>query len=728
MSASAASASSPEQGGAPIQIPGEVLTIDLAVAGARAAVPLLVLDPLAAIEQAAGGVRFDLANRSTLRLVQFGNRQSSKSRQGSYSLRLREAGKIAITVDPGQGVYGDGCQLCVQLYDADHAFLTQLRIPLSSGRAKQSFDTPAQAVHGCFTLHLQGQGVASDLTVEIVAKGFRTRDTIGLHSSIRSSEEFLSMLRDGPEGRVSLRETALNQPEFVVAALKRWSSERMFSEIIQFLEIARGWEPGPRLDRVLAYLLLFSARAYSNLNCSPSGLAVLNDLMAIDGWRALLDPREAHGAVLLEANLKIRDGRADDGVEALNAARLTDPTHWEAYFLLANNLGEEHALLRDAFYEAAATLYGAPHAKITVALVENHLRRGRWPEAFAKALAGVSETPGPHDVWLALANVHRNVGDAAGWRRFLESYFEQYGLMTPAFGDGADFAAIAGGGPAATPPMPGRGATVAVVMTTFNSENTVELAARSVLAQTHGDIILAIVDDCSSDATVEIARRLAESDPRVRLLQSEANSGTYVCKNLALMAIEADFYTFHDSDDWMHPERIARHAAAMEATGAACTTSLWFRMSPEGWAVARHSGGYQHSNPASMFVSREVIRRIGYFDSVRTGADTEFVWRVRNRYGHAKTLEIRLPLGIGMHHDASLTQSGAAAFDRHRYSEVRSLYWESWVKWHLETLARAPEELHLTFPLGDRSFFAPSAITPEGGRAPAEDSIEVPKT
>lgn len=680
-----------------------------------------MLDPLAVIEPAGAGARFEVSAGSPLRLVQFGNRQSSKNRQGSYVLRLSDAGRIVLSVDPGEGAYGAGCHFCLQLYDASHAFLTQFRVPLSGGRSKQIFDAPAQAVHGCFTLQLEGEGVAADLMVEVSSKSFLNRDAIGLHRSIRSSDQLLSLLRDTASGVETLRETALNQPEFVVAALKRWSSDRMFPEIIQFLGIARGWEFRPQLARVLAYLLLFSARAYSNLNCAPSGLVVLKELMAIEGWRKLLDPREAHGAVLLDANLTIRDGRAGEGVEALNAARLGDPAHWEAYFLLANNLGDDSARLRDAFYEAGATLYGGPHAKLAVSLVENHLRRGRWAEAFGKALAGVSETPGPHDVWLALANVHQNIGDAAGWRRFIESYFDQYGLAPPAFGDGMSFGAIAGGGLATA--LTG-GPTVAVVMTTFNSERTLELAARSVLAQTHGDLILAIVDDCSSDGTAGIALRLAESDPRVRLLKSEANSGTYVCKNLALTTIEADYYTFHDSDDWMHPERIARHVAAMQATGAACTTSLWFRMSPEGWAMARHSGGYQHANPASIFVTREALTRVGYFDSVRTGADTEFVWRVRNRYGHAKTVEIRLPLAIGLHHDASLTQSGAAAFDRHRYSEVRSIYWESWVKWHLETLARDPEALHLTFPLGERKFFAPPAITPEGGRAPTTPTDE----
>ena len=704
----------PGPGLPPISSANEVLRLQLKVAGDRVETPLLVLDPLAVIEPAAGGKRFNVPPGSPLRLVQFGNRQSSKSRQGNYALSLREAGRIAVSVDAGGGIYGAGCYLCVQFYNADHLFLTQARIPLAGGRARQTVEVPSYAVNACFTLQLEGDGVAADISVEIAPKGFRGRDAVGLHRSMRSAEDLRALLRDKATARKTLLRLTLDQPDFVIAALKAWSAERLFPEIIQFLEIARTWDADPRLARVLAYLTLFSARAYGNLNCAPSGLGVLKELMAIKGWPALLDPREAQGALLLEGNLLIRDGRATEGIDALHAARLTDPTHFEAYFLLANALADDVPQMRDAFYEAGLTLYGAPHAKLTTSAIENHLRRGRWAEAFSMALAGVSATPGPHDVWLALANVHLNAGDVRGWRRFIESYFEQYSLMSPSFGEGASFAALASNGERRAPAS-ARGPKVAVVMTTFNSEKTLDLAARSVLAQTHGDIILAIVDDCSSDATVEIARRLAESDPRVRLLNSQSNSGTYVCKNLALTTIEADHYTFHDSDDWMHPERIARHLDVMEKTGAACTNSLWFRMSPDGWAMARHSGGYQHSNPASIFVRRDVLETVGYFDSVRTGADTEFVWRVRNRYGHAKTVDIRLPLAVGLHHDASLTQAGAAAFDRHRYSEVRSLYWESWVRWHIDTLARDPEDLHLAFPLRERRFFAPPAILPDRG-------------
>ncbi|MGR3540119.1 MAG: glycosyltransferase family 2 protein, partial [Hasllibacter sp.] len=72
---------------------------------------------------------------------------------------------------------------------------------------------------------------------------------------------------------------------------------------------------------------------------------------------------------------------------------------------------------------------------------------------------------------------------------------------------------------------------VAVVMTAWQAEAHLERAMRGVLEQSHRDLRLIVMDDCSEDATGAVARRLAEEDARVTLRRTSRNVGTYAAKN-----------------------------------------------------------------------------------------------------------------------------------------------------------------------------------------------------
>lgn len=315
---------------------------------------------------------------------------------------------------------------------------------------------------------------------------------------------------------------------------------------------------------------------------------------------------------------------------------------------------------------------------------------------------------------------HLARGDRVNWAACVRRIFSQNGLSEPnlevARDPGEDvFHCLAG---TAVPlPAPEGAPLVTVIMTAYNAERTIKAAVHSVLAQTYRNLRLVVVDDHSTDDTRAILGQIQAQDGRLEILQTPFNAGTYFAKNLALAARTSDYFTFHDSDDWMHPERIALHLEAMQAAPRlACTMSRWYRMDQRGTAVARRSGGYVHDNPASTFFDASLVERIGFFDCVRTGADTEFVGRIRRRFGDASLKVIPKPLAIGLHHSASLTRSGAAAFDEHRFSAPRLAYWESWVDWHRRCVLGegGVQDLYLPFPHHPRRFAAPPEILSEG--------------
>ncbi len=118
---------------------------------------------------------------------------------------------------------------------------------------------------------------------------------------------------------------------------------------------------------------------------------------------------------------------------------------------------------------------------------------------------------------------------------------------------------------------------VSVVIPVHNREALIDRAVDSVLAQTHGDFELLVVDDASTDGTV--ARLLARvPDPRLRLLRHEVNRGAAAARNTAIKAARGEFIAFLDSDDEWLPEKLERQLACMAAAPddvLMCCTGYW---------------------------------------------------------------------------------------------------------------------------------------------------------
>lgn len=90
---------------------------------------------------------------------------------------------------------------------------------------------------------------------------------------------------------------------------------------------------------------------------------------------------------------------------------------------------------------------------------------------------------------------------------------------------------------------------ISVVMPVYNGQEYLEAAVRSVLHQTMRDLELIVVDDGSSDRSVEILERLADEDRRVRVEVSPANQGHRIASNRALDLATGKLIARHDQDD-----------------------------------------------------------------------------------------------------------------------------------------------------------------------------------
>jgi glycosyltransferase involved in cell wall biosynthesis len=99
---------------------------------------------------------------------------------------------------------------------------------------------------------------------------------------------------------------------------------------------------------------------------------------------------------------------------------------------------------------------------------------------------------------------------------------------------------------------------ITIGLTCFNAEDTIGQALKSAQQQTWSNLEILVVDDGSSDGSVGYVRRIAEQDPRIRLVCHEGNKGTAVSRNSILHNAQGEFIVFFDDDDTSVPDRIEK--------------------------------------------------------------------------------------------------------------------------------------------------------------------------
>jgi glycosyltransferase involved in cell wall biosynthesis len=105
-------------------------------------------------------------------------------------------------------------------------------------------------------------------------------------------------------------------------------------------------------------------------------------------------------------------------------------------------------------------------------------------------------------------------------------------------------------------------ALVSVVMANFNGSAYLREAIESVQNQTLRDLEIIVSDDASSDNSIQIVEQLKDSDLRIRLVQADriqgnCNKGPGAARNRAIEVARGEWIAIMDSDDLMHPERLA---------------------------------------------------------------------------------------------------------------------------------------------------------------------------
>ena len=209
---------------------------------------------------------------------------------------------------------------------------------------------------------------------------------------------------------------------------------------------------------------------------------------------------------------------------------------------------------------------------------------------------------------------------------------------------------------------------VSVLITVYSREEYLSAAIENVLAQTFWDFELIVMDDCSKDDSVEIARRY-ENDPRVRVQVNEQNLGDYPHRMRADNLARGRYLKYVDSDDLIYRHSLAIMVEAMEAhQDAALGLSHsapeaeapypWRLMPHQAWSKQFLGRGCLSCGPSGAIVRRGPFLEIGGFRDWGVLSDVDLWYRMAARWP-----VVLLPPGLvwwRRHEQQEFTKSNAA--------------------------------------------------------------------
>ncbi|HKY58624.1 MAG TPA: glycosyltransferase family 2 protein [Aeromicrobium sp.] len=337
--------------------------------------------------------------------------------------------------------------------------------------------------------------------------------------------------------------------------------------------------------------------------------------------------------------------------------------------------------------------------------------------------------------WLLSTELAHPVNGAPGaghddWLRLFNRRFEQFGMLPVAVpdGPGEPFDRV-------TVDVPddrriSDGPVVTVIMSTFKPDRSFRTAVRSLIDQTWQNLEILVIDDCSPAEYDDLLAEVTALDPRIQLIRMPVNGGTYRIRNEGIRRSRGEFVTFQDSDDWAHPERIARQIAPLlehpprqlsaggTPTGLVATHCRCVRVFPNLSTLNVGMNSFRRCAPSTMFRKDVVIAALGGYDETRKEADNEFYERVRVVFGEGANLDLPDVMVLYQLTADSLSR------DEYRFAwqhGARAGYIQARRYWHRQIAAG--RESPFLDPAGPRRIHAPQRVLTGHDLGPANCDV-----
>ena len=111
-------------------------------------------------------------------------------------------------------------------------------------------------------------------------------------------------------------------------------------------------------------------------------------------------------------------------------------------------------------------------------------------------------------------------------------------------------------------------AKVSIIIPSYNSEKFISNCLDSIFSQTHDDLEVILVDDCSTDHSYDVMRSYEKREPRrLKLVRNQENKGAGASRNVGLDIAEGKYIGFVDSDDYLELNAVKQMHDSLEKTG-----------------------------------------------------------------------------------------------------------------------------------------------------------------
>ncbi len=123
---------------------------------------------------------------------------------------------------------------------------------------------------------------------------------------------------------------------------------------------------------------------------------------------------------------------------------------------------------------------------------------------------------------------------------------------------------------------------VSIITPVFNSSKTIEETYLSIQSQTYSNWEWIVVNDCSTDNTLEVVKKLVVDDKRIKVVSLKENSGAAVARNKGIELAQGRFIAFLDSDDLWKKDKLEHQISFMLNNNYSFTYTDYYIFFPEG--------------------------------------------------------------------------------------------------------------------------------------------------